>query len=179
MKILVKIHFIVLTIVLLNALFKNFTNYALEGNTEFVFEILTAISGLILFFFYIKPFGKINFYFSIYAAATFLLIIALIFRGLIGALVISLVLYPIIPDEKEYEQNGIIVSTPFQGVIASCCSYQIKERKLMIFEKDHGIIETNGTINFETLKIISDQTKIELIYTLESDSKTYTKKIDK
>lgn len=177
-KILIRIHFIVLTIAIMNSVFKNFTTYCLEGNIEFGIETLTAISGLTLFFLYLKPFKKINFYFSIYATIAFFLVIGLIFRGLFLGLVLSVLLFPLIPADKEFEENGIIISTPFKGFMARCCSYQIKERQLLIFEKDYGLLELEGEgpIDFKTVKINSNDTEIEIIYSTDFDKGVIKKK---
>lgn len=165
----------------MNSLFKNFTTYSLEGNIEFGLEILTVISGLTLFFFYLKPFKKVNFYFSIYATVAFFLIIGLIFRGIFWGLVLSVLLFPIIPDDKEFEENGIIISTPFQGLMSSCCSYDIKERQLLIFEKNYGIweLEGEGPIDFEKVKINSSEKEIEITYSTDFDEGIIKKKIIK
>ncbi|MBO3697719.1 hypothetical protein [Roseivirga sp. E12] len=179
LKILIRIHLVTLTIGILNILVKKLSVYSLQGSIEFGIETLTAISGLALFFFYLKPFKRINIYFSIYATAALLLIIGLIFRGIFGALIISLILFPIVPNEKEFENDEIIISTPFQGFIAPCCSYQIKERQFLIFEKDYGEFESEGPIDFETVKINSSDHAIEMTYSTDFDKETVKKKIIK
>jgi hypothetical protein len=180
-KILIRTHFIALTIVILNSLFKNFIAFSLAGEIEFGIKILIVISGLLLFFFYLRPFKKINTYFSIYAIAGIFLIIGLIFRGIFGALIISIILFPIIPNDKEFENNGIIISTPFQGFMAPCCSYQLKERQLLIFERDYGIfeLEGGGPINFETMNIDQSETEILLTYSTDFDKGIVKNKIVK
>jgi hypothetical protein len=177
-KILTSIHLTTLTVAILNALIKSLTAYSLEGNIEFGVKILTVISGLILFFFYLKPFKKVNFYFSIYATIAGLLIIGLIFRGIFWALVLSVFLFPLIPDDKEFEENGIIISTPFQGFMTPCCSYQIKERQLLLFEKDYGRweIDGEGPIDFETVKINSNDSEIKITYSTDFDYGVIKKK---
>lgn len=173
-----RIHFVALSIAILNSLFKNFTTYSLEGNIEFGIEMLTVMSGLTLFFFYLKPFKKTNFYFSIYPTIAALLILGLIFRGIFWALVLSVVLFPLIPNDKAFEENGITISTPFQGFMAPCCSYQIKERQLLLFEKDYGKwnLEGEGPVNFETVKINSNVNEIEITYSTDFDKGVIKKK---
>jgi hypothetical protein len=93
-------------------------------------------------------------------------------------LVLSVLLFPLIPDNKEFEENGIIISTPFKGFMARCCSYQIKERQLLIFEKDYGLLELEGEgpIDFKTVKINSNDTEIEIIYSTDFDKGVIKKK---
>ena len=175
-EILIRIHFTTLSVAILNALIKLLTAYSLEGNIEFGVKVLTVISGLILFFFYLKPFKKINFYFLIYATIAGLLVIGLILRGIFWALILSVVLFPLTPDDKEFEENGIIISRPFQGFMAPCCSYQIKERQLLIFEKDYGIWEGVGPIDFESVKIKSNDSEIEITYSTDFNKGAIKKK---
>ena len=170
-KILIRIHIVALTIVILNSLFKNFTTYSLEGSIEFGIWLLLAITGLTLFFFYLKPFKRINFYFSFYALITTLSIIALVFRSFFLGFILLIILYPAIPDQKKYEKDGIIITVPFQGFMSRCCLYEIKERQLLIFEKDYGRWELDGEgpIDFETVKINSNDSEIEIIYSTDFD----------
>ncbi len=163
---LLNIHFIALIIAILNSIVKNLTRYSLAGHIELGIELLVTISGLLLFFLYLQPFKKINYYFSVYAVIAFFLLIGLIFRGLVWGLVLSVILFPLIPDDIEYEENGIVVSTPFQGFMTPCCTYQIKERQLLLFEKEHGVMELGeeGPIDFETMTIKSSEDVIEITY---------------
>ncbi len=177
-KILIRVHFVTLIIAIFNALVKNLTLYSFAWNIEFGIEILTLISGMILFFFYLKPFKKINFYFSIYATVVIFLIVGLIFRGVFWGVVLSVLLFPVIPDTKKFEENGITISTPFQGLMAACCSYQVKERQLIIFEKDYGIwkLGGEGPIDFETVKINSSEDEIEITYSTNFEEGVIKKK---
>ncbi|WP_018342678.1 hypothetical protein [Cytophaga aurantiaca] len=160
---LLRTHVIALTIAIVNAVFKFITIYSLTGNVEFIVEMITVISGAILFFFYLKSSENDRFYFLIYPLVTFLLIVAFVTRGIIGLLILIL-LFPLIPDTKEYEQDGIIMYTPYQGPMAECCRYQVKERKLLFFEKDLGVFGSrNGPIQYEKMHI--EQSDKELIVT--------------
>lgn len=163
----------------MNSLFKNFTTYSLEGKIEFGIEIFTAISGLALFFFYLKQFKKIKFYFSIYALVSLFTIVALIFKNSFLGLLLMIIFYPIFPDEKVYEKDGIIISVPFVGFMSRCCHYEIKERKLIIFEKSYGVIELEVPIDFETISVKSTEDQIELIYSTDIDKKEVNKKLIK
>ena len=170
-KIVLGIHFVALILVLLNFLLNYFTTYSLEGNIETGTELITLFSGLILFFFYFKPFRKISFYFSLYAILAFLTIGALVFRSGFLSLLLLIILHPFFPDEKKYEKDGIIIAVPFQGIMSSCCSYEIKERKLFFFEKRHGIFQLDDSINFETIEIETTDDEIVLIYSTYFDDK--------
>jgi hypothetical protein len=161
-KIFKIIHFTSLTIVIFNVILIFFSDYSLIGSLAFGIKLLVIFSGLTLFFLHIKPVNKINLYFSIYPSALLLLIIGLIFRGFFGAFLMSIILSPIIPDQKEHDQNELSIYTPYQGLMSSCCYYQVKERRFLIFEKDYGIFESYGSINFEFLKIEKSENEIKL-----------------
>jgi hypothetical protein len=176
-KILTKFHFIALTIVIINLVVKYLLHYSLEEHLDLGVKLTVAITGLTLFFLYFNPFKKVNFYFSIYAIAAILILTAFIFRGLFWFVIISLILFPLILDEKKYAQNGIIISDHFEGFLANCCTYVVKERKYLIFEKNYGIFETEGPINFETINIESTQNEIVLTYSLEFDTGKLDSKI--
>ena len=177
--ILTKVHFTVLSVAILNSISKNFTPISLADEIAFGVNLLTVISGLFLFFFYFKPFKKINFYFAVYALSAIFVITGLIFRGIFGALILSIILYPIIPNEKEFEFEGVTISTPFQGFISPCCAYQVKERKYLIFEKDYGVfkLDGEGPINFESVKINLSNTDIKITYTTIFEEGVEKKKI--
>lgn len=178
-KILTKIHFSALIIALLNFVFNELSAYSLDGITELVIEISAVISGFLLFFFNLRPFKKINFYYIIYPLSAFLLIVGLIFQGLFWVIVLSIILYPIIPDQKKFEQDGIIISIPYRGFMAPCCSYQLKERKLLLFEKEYAIFESDGPIDFETLKMENTVNYVELTYKTDFGEETIKKKLRK
>jgi len=170
-KVLIRVHFIMLATAILNSLLKVFSTYSLESNLELILKLAAVISGLTLFFFYLKPFKMINLYFSIYAFMTLFLTIGIIFRGVFWGVALSIILYPIIPDQKKYEKNDIIISIPFKGFISSCCSYQIKERQLLLFEKNYGVFESEGPIDFNTLKMEKTKNEVELSYSTEFEIK--------
>ncbi len=178
-KILTRIHFSALTIAILNFLLNELTAYSLDGISELAIEITAVFTGFLLFFFYLRPFKKLNFYFSIYPVAAFLLITGLIFKGLFWAIILSVIFFPLIPDKKHFEQDGIIISTSYRGFMAPCCSYQLKERKLLLLEKEYVIFESDGPIEFETLKIENTMNYVELTYKTDFGEEIKHSKISK
>ncbi|MGM0579988.1 MAG: hypothetical protein ACQETL_04875 [Bacteroidota bacterium] len=116
-----------------------------------------------------KPFRRISIYFSIYAILSFFLLVGLVFRGILGAIIISIILFPIIPKDRKYENNDFIISTPFQGFLAPCCTYQLDEKIFFIFENNYGTFDTEGPINFETINIELKEQGIELTFNTDFD----------
>ena len=72
---------------------------------------------------------------------------------------------------KEFEQDGIVVSTPYEGFMSPCCTYQVKERKWLLFEKRYKEFSTEGAIKFETMVLKAQKEKVYLLFsTQRSDS---------
>ena len=99
-KALIKFHFAVLVIVLLNILFEALTKYSLDDHLELAMAVVVALSGGMLFFFCLRPFKKIAFYFSMYVLLMILAVLAWIFRSFFFGVILVILLYPIFPGEK-------------------------------------------------------------------------------
>jgi hypothetical protein len=174
-KTLIITHLIALTLSVLNVICKNVISFCLNDKIELTLELYTAISGFMLFFFFLKPFKSINLYFSIFALMATFGIIMLVFRSYFFSFLLIVIAYPIFPDQVKYEKDDIVITVPFQGFMNRCCYYEIKEKKL-IFIKSYGIIESyNGPIDFETMKINSNKNEIQLIYKTNFDDKVFYK----
>lgn len=155
-----------LILVLLNSLIRELSDYSVNMYIEFALELFVPISGLILFFFYLKPFKRINIYFSLYFISAILITVALSFRVYILILLFMLLLKPLFPDIKKFEQNGISISEIGSSFSAPCCSYILKEKKLFLFEKTIGVWspEGRGSIQYPSLQVHNSKESIEITY---------------
>lgn len=176
-----KSHFIALGLAIINALFKNFTIYSLLYKIEVGIELYAAFSGLILFFFNLRPFRNINIYFLFYALAAFCTTMALVFKGIFWGLVCSIILFPIIPNDVEFEDKDIFITSVFNGMMGRRDTFEIKERQYLILEKELGIWEQDdiSPINFETVKIITTEFEIKISYSVTSNDQILHKIIKK
>lgn len=177
-KIALRLHYMALSMALLNGLADVVTSYSLVSSITYYLKLIIPATGLILSFYYLKPLKARDFYFLIYPFLALLLLLGLIFRGTGWALILSIILFPFMPEDKEFEQDGLIISEHFQGFMAPCCPYKIKERKLLIFERDYGILDVqgDGPIDFETLRVETYEEGYLIHFSSESDSsavKTY------
>ena len=164
-KTALKIHFTLLTIIVLNYVLNTVFRISLTNPIEVVIKIIIVLSGLTLFAMNLKPFKTINLYFSVYAISLILLIYFLVFRGIFGAIVASIVLYPIYPDVVEFRKDDIIIYNKYQGFMSRCCSYKITESRFFIFEKDYGTFNSDeGQIDFKLSKLTKVNNGIELKY---------------
>lgn len=143
---------------------KAFFDVGLIYEADLILKIIVALTGLTLFFYYLKPFKKINLYFSIYAIFAGLLIVSLILRGISGGLLASVLLFPFYPDQLAFQQDNVRIYMPYQGFMAACCKYEIREEKMLIFEKNYGQLDAQGKIDFANARIINDENEIRLSY---------------
>jgi hypothetical protein len=97
----------------------------------------------------IKPFKKIAVYYSFYAILRVVTGLFFLFGGISLAILSSLVLIPIFPKQTEYKTETIKIYDRFQGFMSRCCSYEVTEPKLYIFEKHLGYINIKKPINAE------------------------------
>lgn len=142
-----KWHFYLLGLVLINFGTGLITGYRLNQNLSFTLKVILYLTGLILFLTTIKPFKKIAIYYSFYAISGILTGLFFLFGGIFLAILSSLVLYPIYPKETEYKTETIKIYDRFQGFMARCCSYEVVEPKLYIFEKHLGYINIEKPID--------------------------------
>ena len=163
-KIIIKIHVCSLILTLLSLASKAFFDVGLIYEADLILKIIVALTGLTLFFYYLQPFKKINFYFSIYAISACLLMVSLILRGVTGGLLASVVLFPVYPDQLEFQQDHVRIYRSYQGFMAACCRYEIREVKMLIFEKKYGRLDSEGKIDFANGRTINDENEIRLSY---------------
>lgn len=86
-------------------------------------------------------------YFSFYLISGVLTGLFFLFGGIFLAILSSIILYPIYPKQIEYKTETINVYDRFQGFMGRCCSYEVVEPKLYIFEKHLGYINIEKPID--------------------------------
>lgn len=158
-RIIFKIHFYILSFVILNFLFRLITNLGINSNLIFILKILIYISGSLLFFLNRKPFKKILVYYFYYLLSILIGILFWLFGGIFLAILSSLFLKPIYPNDIKYQKGNLKIYSSFNGLFARCCEYEITENKLLIFEKYYGKIKLDGQLESgkSEIKIINNQ----------------------
>lgn len=167
-----KWHFYLLGAVLINFGIGIITGYRLNQNLTFFLKIILYFSGLILFLTTLRPFKKIVFYYSFYAISGVLTGLFFLFGGIFLAILSSLVLFPIVPKQTEYQTETIKIYDRFQGFMARCCSYEVVKPKLYIFEKHLGYINIEKPINADKDEFSFKNNKIIYKYELDNDGHT-------
>ncbi|MEN2402132.1 hypothetical protein GKZ90_0020250 [Flavobacterium sp. MC2016-06] len=171
---ILKIHFGILFLVLLNFIIRINTRISLNSNLIFYLKILLYVTALILFFVYIKPFKKLSIYFSLYIISPFLIFISWLIDGIFGALLSSFFIFFFAPNDIRFENNKIIVTKPYQGFLGRCCHYEIIEKRAFLFEKKIGDIDFDESLYFKEkdIQIKGSTIKIHLVlknYNHEND----------
>jgi len=141
---------------------------SLNYSLTFIFKIIFILTGIILFFWNIKPFRKIEIYFSIFIISPILIFTCWIFDGLLGALVASIILAPFQPNISEYQINDYRIYKENTGFLDSCCDYEITEREFLFLEKRIDKILIDGDIDFEKSKLESENGILKFTYEYEN-----------
>lgn len=169
-----KWHFYLLGLVLLNFGIGLITGYRLNQNLTFILKVILYLTGLILFLTALRPFKKIAVYFSFYAISGLLTGLFFLFGGIFLAILSSLVLFPIVPKQTEYKTETIKIYDRFQGFMARCCSYEVVEPKLYVFEKHLGYINIEKPIEADKDEFSFKNNTIIYKYQLDNEGQTTT-----
>ncbi|WP_125411743.1 hypothetical protein [Leeuwenhoekiella sp. MAR_2009_132] len=161
-----KIHFYLLGFGLLNFALKSIIEISLNYSLAYFITILIYISGFLMFFLSLRPFKKIAIYFSIYIITPIFTLLFWLFGGIFLAILASIVLYPIYPNEIKAENGKIVIHTKHQGFLGRCCTYNVTEKKYLLLEKKIAEINLEEVIGFEnvSIKSINEKTELKIKY---------------
>lgn len=164
-KIFLRIHLVTLIILLINFIINAIFEIGLISNLRLVLKILFYVSACILFFYYVKPFKKRALYFSIYIFSPFLIFISWLIDGIFGAILGSVFLFFFVPNDTRFENDQIQINTKFQGLLGSCCKYEVIEKKYFLFEIKIGEFQFESDLYFkkEGVKIQDNILQMHLI----------------
>lgn len=132
---LTRLHFLFLAIGIFNWLSQQLSGISLNREVAYGLSVLVFISGLILFFWNLKPFKLIQIYYSYYFLTPLLTLFLWLFGGLFLALMSSVLLYPIYPNEKIFEDEHFTVYHQFQGFMGDCCPMTITQKQYWLMEE--------------------------------------------
>ena len=158
-RIIFKIHFYVLSFVILNYLVQLITNFGINSTLIFILKLLIYVSGFTLFFLNKKPFKKLAVYYFYYFISILTGILFYVFGGIFLAILTSIFLKPVYPKEIKYQKENLKVYSSFNGFLGACCQYEIVENKLLIFEKYYGKIKIDGQLESEKsdIKLLNNE----------------------
>lgn len=104
MKILSKIHFSGLVIVILNLLIFYFVHYELKYEIAYTLNIVIYLTGVILFFKSIKPLKIRTIYFSIFPITILSFGLFYLFGGIFFAILCGILIKPLSPEFSVYKK---------------------------------------------------------------------------
>ena len=160
--IITKIHLYLLGFALFNFTLKNTIEISLNYDLAYFITLMVYTSGIILFFWNFKPFKKTTIYYSYYFITPILTLMFWLFGGIFSALLISIVLYPIYPNEIKAENEKIAFYTKYQGFMGMCCPYEVTEKKYWLLEKKIMDINLHEVIDFDKASLTSTRGQSEL-----------------
>ena len=166
-KTFLQLHRLAWVVLLFHALFLIFTRISFIPDITFGVKMLLCLSGAVLFFFYFKPFKQIAFYYAIYVFTPLLVWLSWLIDGIMFALVSTIPLLFISPNEVVFEEGDYTVYQRFNGFLAPCCSYEVVENRFYLFEKSVGGIKYEGDIDFDKAKMEIDGKKVSLMFDYE------------
>lgn len=169
MRFWLKIHLILLLVLVLNSITKIVWNIGWIYEIEFVLDVLLILTGWSLFWCFFKQQSKWKYYFGTYVLGSVITILALIFRGVIGAIALSFILFPFYPDTLAWKKNNFRIYEPYQGMMQSCCVYTVAKTKWFCFEKRYDTYMSDGIVDLATIKLNEMEDKIEVSYKLNND----------
>ncbi len=90
-----------------------------------------------------------------------------IFGGIFFGILASIVLYPVQPNKLKIEEENIFIYEKTQGILGSCCPYEVTEKRYLILEKRLKEINLHDQINNDNSSIRTENGKTELKVTFD------------
>lgn len=176
-RILTVSHFSLLGFAFMNALIHEFSGIGLISFFDNGVKIILSLSGIILFFLQPKSWLWKKYYYSSYLLLLLVPFLGFLFKSLFLGIITIIILMPFNLNEKEYEKDNILIYDTglSQGLMSMCCTYELTERKFIIFEKDLGVISTDDIIDFNNLELSMRGDSIELTFSYERETDKITR----
>ena len=144
-RILTLTHIICAGIIGLNYLVDYFTKIRIVSNASVAIKLVFVISGIFLFFHYLKKNKAFHKYFGIFPVVVISSFLAYLAGGILSAIFLSIMVSPFQPNCIKYQRNELIFYRPFQGFMSRCCPLDVYETKFGLFEKKLFSIDAAST----------------------------------
>lgn len=154
---LTQYHLYLLVFLITHFIIKKLTGYGLNQTIIFALKIVLYLSGFLLFIYHLKPFRKLTFYFSYYFITPLVMLLGYLFGGifLVGIL-LSMLLFPIMPEEIVFEKEEIVIYNKYHGFMGACCTYDIYQRKNFLFEQYKSEINSEGN-DVDSFQVLAER----------------------
>ncbi len=154
---LTQFHVYLLAFLIFHFVFARIIGYGFNQTVIFSIKIILYLSGLVLFIYHLKPFRKLTFYFSYYLITPIVALMGYLFGGvfLVG-IMMSILLFPIMPKPIALEKEDIVIYKKYQGFLGACCTYEVYQRKWFLFEKYRSEIYSDGA-DYDSFQIVTNR----------------------
>lgn len=163
-KILFSIHIISLFIVGLHLLSSYCFNFGLAQNLLLYIKLGAITSGFFIAILFFKQLNRKRFYFGMYPLGMAIFIFGYFFRGILGGLLMSMILFPVVPDEVAFQQESTTIYTKYTGFFSLCCTYGIYENIYTVFEKKYGEFMVEGQSELKVKHLENASKVLKLTY---------------
>lgn len=164
-KLFLQLHRIAWAILLFNLLLWISTKVSFTPEIAFSVKILVCFSGVVLFFFNIRPFRQVAQYYAIYLFVPLLIWLSWLIDGIMFAVVSAIPFMFVIPDDLKIEKEEYAVYQKFTGFLAPCCGYEVVENQFFLFNKRITNIDgRDRSITFSNFKVISENNRKEIFF---------------
>ena len=165
-KNLLKIHLHIAIFLLLNFICNISFGVSVNLKMIFILKITFYLSGIILLFQTIKPFQKISIYFSLFILSPVLILIGWLIDGIFGAILASIFLFFLAPNEKIYQKENISIYKKFNGFMGRCCDYEFTKNEYFIFERKVADLNFEN-VDFKKVKMKLENDTLQMKFVLK------------
>ena len=142
-------HWVVLAVVLINASSKLFWGLGFIPPLDNILKGLVVLTSILALIIRPRPSGLIKTYLLIYPISLGLLLFAFLIRGIVGAIIAGMLLFPFDLNHIVHVEGSVTIYTDSKGLMSRCCTYKATESKYSLLEQQLGSFENDGMINFE------------------------------
>jgi hypothetical protein len=153
---LTRFHLYLLAFLVFHFFVAKIIGFGFNQTIIFLLKVILCLSGLVLFFYHLKPFRKLTLYFSYYFITPIVVLLGYLFGGvfLVGILM-SVLLFPIMPRPIVFEKEDIVIHKKYQGFMGACCIYEVYQKKHFLFEKYRSEVYSDGA-DYESFQIMTE-----------------------
>ena len=163
-KILVSIHISMFFLVMVHLITRHFFSMGFSQTCLFWIKMSIVITGCYIAIRFFKSLKWKRFYFGIYPFGIALFLLGYILKGMVGGILTSATIYPIVPDEMAYTKDAINIYTKYTGFFSRCCTYTVLEKKGGIFETYYGEFSIEGQSTLKMKNIENTSKLLTLTY---------------
>ncbi|WP_187262700.1 hypothetical protein [Pontibacter beigongshangensis] len=142
-----KVHIGLFVFLLLNLLLSVVLDLGFDNRLMFIVRVLIYATGVLLFCLTIKNRSATTYYSSLYILSPIVVFVSWLTDGILGALLGSMFFAFFAPPDTIVQNDNYQIRSQYTGFLGGCCSYNLYETKLTLFEKKIGEFRAERTSN--------------------------------